>query len=103
MSQQEKKTVAEDQVVTRKVNRTCHKNGSVNQGSAAKTALCAQMAIFLAVSYFGQTVVVWQLLMAVAGSMRQWTSNPIPAQSSAVNGGSNPMNPTPRRFRSTRA
>jgi uncharacterized membrane protein YfcA len=66
-------------------------------------ALCAQMAIFLAVSYFGQTVVVWQLLMAVAGSMRQWTSNPIPAQSSAVNGGSNPMNPTPRRFRSTRA
>jgi hypothetical protein len=39
-------------------------------------AMCAQMAIFLAVSYFGQTVVIWQFLMALSGSLRQWTRDP---------------------------
>jgi hypothetical protein len=39
-------------------------------------ALFAQMAIFLAVSYFGQSMIVWQFFMAIAGSMRQWTLHP---------------------------
>jgi hypothetical protein len=33
------------------------------------------MAIFLAVSYFGQTVVIWQLAMALAASLCQMTSD----------------------------
>jgi hypothetical protein len=37
-------------------------------------ALCTQMAIFLAVSYFGQTIVIWQFLMALAACMAQWSS-----------------------------
>ena len=40
-------------------------------------ALCTQMAIFLAVSYFGQTSVIWQFLMALAACMAQW-SRPAP-------------------------
>ena len=42
---------------------------------AIGAVLCAQMAIFLAVSYFGQTVVIWQLAMALAASLCQMTSD----------------------------
>ena len=38
-------------------------------------ALCTQMAIFLAVSYFGQTTVVWQFLVALAACMVQWSAD----------------------------
>ncbi len=38
-------------------------------------AMCAQMAIFLAVSYFGQTQVVWQFLMALTACLAQWSKS----------------------------
>ena len=47
------------------------RNEAIAYGVGA--ALCAQMAIFMAVSYFGATVVVWQCLMAIAASLRQWS------------------------------
>ncbi len=44
-------------------------------------AMCAQMAVFLAVSYFGQTVVIWQFFMALSASLRQWTRDPATVRS----------------------
>lgn len=36
----------------------------------------AQMAIFLAVSYFAETITIWQFFMGICASFCQWTSDP---------------------------
>lgn len=36
----------------------------------------AQMAIFLAVSYFAETITIWQFFMGTCASFCQWTSDP---------------------------
>ncbi|MFM7262104.1 MAG: hypothetical protein ACKO3W_16080, partial [bacterium] len=57
-------------------------------------AMCAQMAVFLAVSYFGQTVVIWQFFMALSASLRQWTRDPATARAYDTARASPSMPPT---------
>jgi hypothetical protein len=45
-------------------------------GFAMGVAVLVQMCIFLAVSYFGQTVMIWQLILAIAAAMRDWSLAP---------------------------
>jgi hypothetical protein len=48
---------------------------------ALGATMCAQMAIFLAVSYFGETTVIWQFFMGLCAAFLQWTSDPSRARS----------------------
>ena len=45
-----------------------------------------QMGIFLAVSYFGQTIMISQLVLAIAAAMRDWSLAPRPATAGAALG-----------------
>jgi hypothetical protein len=58
-------------------------------------AMCAQMAVFLAVSYFGQTLVVWQSLMAIAACVAQF---PVPAAARIRSTGPQQSAPLPAAF-----
>jgi hypothetical protein len=47
-------------------------------GFAMGATVLVQMGIFLAVSYFGQTIMIWQLVLAIAAAMRDWSLAPRP-------------------------
>jgi hypothetical protein len=46
-------------------------------GFALGATVLVQMGVFLAVSYFGQTVMIWQLVLAIAACMRDWSRSPV--------------------------
>jgi hypothetical protein len=45
---------------------------------AIGATLAAHCAIFLAVSYFGQTLLIWLFIIGIAGAHRQWSRAPQP-------------------------
>ena len=53
-------------------------------GFAMGATVLVQMGIFLAVSYFGQTTMIWQLVLAIAAAMRDWSLAPRPATAGAA-------------------